>query len=227
MKQVSLIFFATGIAATLLYSCKNGPAQPERQASAAGAEPDTVRMEPVPAEGAVPYTVTRGAVYWSAKKAIGAAHKGSVAVSSGTLLVNQGRLLGGTIALDMGSISVSNMDDAGEKSTLESHLKDNDFFEVKKYPQAGFEITDIMPSNQQAFNWVVRGNLTIKGKSNPVNIPVNLTIGNGRLEAESATFIIDRTKWGLSFRSGLLGTAKDKIIEDIVPVSLKLSARAK
>lgn len=227
MNQLSLILLPICAASVLLFSCKDQAGPQHRPANLTGPSPDTIRLDPVPTEGAATYTAVEGNVYWSAKKAIGAAHKGSIRVAAGALQVNRDRLLGGTIALDMGSISVSNMDDAGEKATLESHLKDKDFFEVKKYPQASFEITDVLPSNLPAFNWVVRGNLTIKGKTNPVNIPVNMTIANGVLQAESASFIINRTQWGLNFRSGILGTAKDKIIEDNIPLSLRLTARAK
>ncbi len=127
--------------------------------------------------------------------------------------------------MDMRGIAATNMNDAGEKANFESHLKDRDFFEVNKFPEAQFTIEEVLPSNLPAFNCVVRGNLTIKKKSHPVNIPVRLIISGDELQAESASFVIDRTKWDINFRSGILGTAKDKIVEDIVPLSLKIKAR--
>lgn len=204
-------------------ACQNTSSESGSNADA-GPRPDTIRLDPVPTEGAVPFTVTDGTVYWSAKKAIGDPHQGTIAVSGGELMVNQGRLLSGAVTMDMQSIAVSNMNDGGERKTLEAHLKDKDFFEVKRFPSAEFVLEEILPSNLPAFNWVVRGNLTIKGQSHPVNVPVRLDIDGDKLKAESASFILNRTQWGLNFRSGILGTAKDKIIEDIVPVSLKITA---
>lgn len=223
MKHTTLLLFPALLAALLILSCKNDPA-PTPEADA-GPKPDTIRVEPVPAEGALPFTVTEGKVFWQGKKAVGDPHKGTIAVSGGELMVNQGRLLSGNITLDMTSIAVTNLNDGGEKRDLESHLKDKDFFEIKKFPEASFVITEILPSNLPAFNWVVRGDLTIKGKTNPVNIPVKMSIQGDQLEATSATFPINRTQWGINFRSGILGTAADKVVEDVVPLSLMLKAK--
>jgi polyisoprenoid-binding protein YceI len=187
--------------------------------------PDTIRLNPAPAEGAVPYTITNGTVYWSAKKAIGIAHNGEIPIASGELMVNQGQVLSGNVAFDIASIAVTNMDDPRDKATLESHLKDNDFFNVKKYPEASFNVTETLPSSQPAFNWIIRGKLNIKDQSNPVNVPVRIWITDSGLRAESVSFIINRTKWGINFRSGILGTAKDQIIEDVVTLSFKLEAK--
>lgn len=213
------------LAGCLLFSCQGAPA-PQTDSDALPS-PDTIRLNPVSAEGAATFEVTGGTVFWQGKKSIGDPHNGTIAISGGALQVNQGRLLGGAVTLDMRSITVTNLNDPGEKADLVSHLKDKDFFDVGKYPEAQFEISELLPSNLPAFNWVLRGMLTIKGKSSPVNVPVKMTISGDSLEAESATFIINRTLWGLNFRSGALGTAKDKIIEDVVPLSLKISAKKK
>ncbi|MCB0527736.1 MAG: YceI family protein, partial [Saprospiraceae bacterium] len=113
------------------------------------------------------------------------------------------------------------------KSDLESHLKDSDFFEVKKYPTGTFVIDEVLPSKTPDFNWIVSGELTLKGKTNRVNIPVKMTITDKEINAESANFVINRTQWGINFQSGLLGTTKDKLIEDIVPISLTIRAERK
>ena len=219
------MLFPALAAGALFLSCKDTPTPKYDTPGAPVA--DTVRIAPIPAEGADTFGITEGVVYWQGKKSIGMPHNGTIKVSGGKLLVNQGRLLNGRVTLDMRSIAVTNLNDGGEKADLESHLKDKDFFEVAKYPEAQFVLTEIMPSTLPEFNWVLRGDLTIKGKTHPVNVPVILTISDDKLEARSATFIINRTKWGLNFRSGSLGTAKDKIIEDVVPLSLVVKAKKK
>ena len=223
MKQISLFLFPVLLTGMALFSCQNNATEPKSGVNQTS-KPDTVPFQPVPAEGAQTYTVNSGTVFWSAQRAIGSTHNGAINVSSGELQVNYGQLVGGRIVMDMPSIEVTNMDDRSEKATLESHLKDKDFFEVKKYPEATFKITEILPSTQAAFNWVIRGDLTIKDHTRPVNIPVRMSIAEDKLLAESTTFVINRTKWGINFRSGILGTAKDKMIQDVVSLSFTLEA---
>lgn len=207
----------------LLVSCTEKTKTPD--SIAVSIKPDTVRMAQVPKEGAVPFQLTEGTVYWTGKKATGGSHNGTIKASEGELLVNQGHLLSGRITLDMNSIAVADIQDGGERRDLESHLKDQDFFDVAHFPKGVFEFEEVLPSNDSVFNWVIHGRLTMKGKSNTINIPVRMTINGDVLAAESPTFMINRTQWGVNFRSGALGTAKDQLIEDSVPLALKIKAK--
>jgi polyisoprenoid-binding protein YceI len=154
-------------------------------------------------------------------------HSGTINIEGGELVVDNGQLQSGTVNIDMNSLTVSDLNDAGEKKELESHLKDGDFFNVRKYPQAQFKFSEVLPSTLPAFNAVIAGELTMKGKSKTVNVPVKLILTEDLLTAESAAFPINRTDWGVNFRSGILGTVRDKMIEDVVPLSLKLKAKPK
>lgn len=227
MRAILKPMLVVSTASIALFSCKNDVPQAQAATVPTQAPVDTVRAKQAPAEGAREFNITEGTVFWAGKKAIGDFHTGSIAVSGGVLSVNAGALQGGSATLDMNSIVVTDIKDPGEKRDLESHLKDADFFEVRKFPKAEFRIEDVLPSNNPAFNAVIHGTLTMKGKTNPVNIPVQIRVEGNTLNAESATFPINRTQWGVNFRSGLLGTAKDKLIEDVVTLSLKLRAAAK
>ncbi len=227
MQRVPHQVFPALLTIFTLFSCQND-SNPAPEVKAPGPpKPDTIRIDPVPAEGAVTFVVTEGIINWLGKRTIGNLHTGTIKVEKGELLVSQNRLIGGTVILDMTSISANNLKDAGAKADLESHLKDSDFFAVKKYPTGVFKIDEVLPSNMPDFNWVISGSLTLKDKTNRVNIPVKLDITDTELEAKSANFVINRTQWGINFQSGLLGTAKDKLIEDIVPLALTLSAKKK
>lgn len=227
MQAVLKSILVVSAAAITLFSCKNDAPQAQTTAQPEVQRVDTVRGRPVSKDAARNFNITEGTVFWAGKKAIGDFHTGSINVSEGILSVSEGTLLGGSVTLDMNSIAVTDIKDPGEKRDLESHLKDADFFEVRKFPKAEFRIEEVLPSNNPAFNAVINGALTMKGKTNPVNIPVQIRVEGNTLTAESATFIINRTQWGVNFRSGLLGTAKDKLIEDVVTLSLKLRATAK
>ena len=206
-------------------SCKNTP---KAEAVQPAAKPDTIRVTPISTEGASTFTITEGIVTWSGTKTLKKdGHQGTIAVEGGELMVNQGQLIKGKVILDMNSLSVSDIKDPGERRDLESHLKDADFFEVEKYPKAEFVIEEVLPNNLPGYNWVLSGQLTMKDKTLPVNIPVKVSIVGDVLQAESASFPINRTQWGISFHSGVLGTAKDKMIDDMVPLILRITAQKK
>lgn len=224
MRNASIILFAAITAATALVSCKNEP----KAADQGTPKPDTIHLTPPPSmEGARTFNITEGVVNWVGEKSVTSAyHTGTIAVKSGELKVNQGQLLAGNIVMDMNSIAVTDLKDPGEKADLESHLKDKDFFESKKYPEGVFTIDEILPSKTEAFNTVISGRLTLKGKTNTVNIPVKMTINGDELTAESPVFVINRTQWGINFQSTVLNTAKDKLISDNIPLRLNIKARA-
>lgn len=222
-KLIPLVFFSL----IALFSCKNEQKPTQETQVAAVSKPDTIRLAPVSPEGAATFVVTEGEVNWLGKRTFGNRHTGTVKVTGGELKVKEGRLLSGKVVIDMASIKVNNMKDPGAKADLEAHLKDDDFFNVKKYSKSEFVFKEVLPSNKPDFNWVIVGNLTMKDTTNAVNIPVKLNISEDELTAESANFTINRLNWNVKFQSGLLGTAKNKIIEDIVPLSLTLRAKKK
>lgn len=186
---------------------------------------DTIHVAEVTTEGAALFKVVEGTVFWSGQPAFGNPHNGTIQVNGGELLVHQGQIVRGTVTINMQSIMVTDIADGSERRDLEVHLKHADFFDSVKYPTGEFKFDQVLPSNLPAFNWVVSGGLTLKGKTNPINIPVKVTIDNGEIMAQSPNFSINRTQWGINFRSGLLGTSKDKLIQDMILLSLKLKGQ--
>lgn len=227
MKRFSKLIPLTFFSIIALFSCKNEPRPIQEAQVSPVAKPDTIRLAPISPEGAATFEVTEGVVNWLGKRTFGNRHTGTVKVASGELKVKEGRLLSGKVTIDMTSIKVDNVKDPGAKADLESHLKNGDFFDVKEYSTSEFVFKEVLPSNKPDFNWIIVGNLTMKDTTNAVNIPVKLNISEDELTAESANFTINRLNWKVKFQSGFLGTAKNKIIEDIVPLSLTLKAKKK
>jgi Uncharacterized conserved protein len=216
------LFFALLVFA-LLSSCKNDPKATGAQAQ----NIDTLQVLAVPAEGAEMYVIVDGSIEWSGMHTLNKdGHQGTILVESGELLINKGQPVSGKFTIDMNTVSVSDIKDPGERRDLESHLKDADFFEVKAHPKAVFEFKEVLPSaTTPSFNWVLNGALTMKGKTNPVVVPAKITLEGDMLKAETPSFSINRTQWGVNFQSGILGTAKDKMIDDSVPISIRLEAK--
>lgn len=217
MSVLGLLFF--------LFSCQSTPQTEAAQATPPAME--EIKYTPASKEGAQTYLVKDGTIEWAGTKTVSKSkHEGTISVKSGELLVNNGQLVSGNVLIDMSSIAVTDIKDPGERRDLESHLKDADFFEVNQYPLATFVFEEVLPNTSPEFNWVLAGQLTMKDKTIPVNIPVKITLQGETLRAESAAFPINRTKWGVTFHSGMLGTVKDKMINDMVPIRLKITAKS-
>jgi polyisoprenoid-binding protein YceI len=225
MKQTYFQYLLVAVMAfSAVVSCKNEP----KPAAANSDQPrrDTIRMGPRPSlEGARTYKITEGEVTWLASKVGKVTHTGIFPVKESELKVNEGQLLQGKINIGVSELSVTDLKDA-EKTKLEGHLHSKDFFETAKFPTGTFTIDEVFPSKQEGANATITGQLTLKGISHPVNFPVNMTITDTELVAQSGAFGINRTDWGIKFQSGMLGTAKDKIIADLVFLQLKVKAVA-
>ena len=218
------VFIGLLLVTAAFTSCKN---EPKVVAEDKPKAPDTIRVDPLPsAEGATTYNITEGQVQWQGRKSVKGQHNGTFTVKGGAIIVKEGRILGGKVQIDMNSLAVVDLTDAGQKGQLEGHLKSEDFFGTQRFPFAEFDIEEVMPSNTPDFDHVVAGKLKMKDKSHPVNIPVKLKIEGNEISVQSATFIINRTKWGINFGSGIIGTVKDKMIDDNVSVALTLKAKA-
>jgi polyisoprenoid-binding protein YceI len=168
---------------------------------------------------------SRSTLNWTAKK-VGGEHSGTVKIASGTLEVKSNRLVGGTFAMDMTTITDTDITNEGMNAKLTNHLKSEDFFSVEKHPKSTFVLTKVAPiAKAQAGqpNYTVTGNLTIKGITHPVTFPAIVKLSGDNAEA-TAKFDIDRTKWDIKYRAAIIGTAADKIIDDNFTVDLKIVA---
>lgn len=151
-------------------------------------------------------------INWVGTK-IGGEHKGTLKIKSGNLKVENGKLVGGKFVLDMTSITVTDL--TGDKKTdLEGHLKSGDFFEADKHPEGSFEITKVEGNK-------VDGNLTMKGKTNPVSFTADVTATEAGVTATAPAFMINRQQWGISYQSKM----KDAPISDDMSVQINLSGK--
>tara|TARA_R110002050_G_scaffold24083_2_gene64220 strand:+ start:12276 stop:12854 length:579 start_codon:yes stop_codon:yes gene_type:complete len=145
-------------------------------------------------------------VVWKGYKVTGS-HEGTIAIKSGTLSFDGDKLVGGEFVIDMTTISATDLQ--GEyKGKLDGHLKSDDFFGVATYPTASLVFTQVETSGKNAYN--VTGDLTIKGKTNPVSFTISI-YGN----KATASLKIDRTKYGVEYNStSFFENLKDKAIYD-------------
>jgi hypothetical protein len=72
----------------------------------------------------------------------------------------------------------------------------------------------------------VKGNLTIKGKTNEISFPAKMSMANGTVKA-NGTAKIDRTKWDIRYGSGqFFDGLGDKMIYDEFEITFDIVAKA-
>jgi polyisoprenoid-binding protein YceI len=114
------------------------------------------------------------------------------------------------LTADMSSITTNN-------EQRDAHLRTSDFFGTELYPELKFVSTNIQRADEDSF--IVNGDLTMKGKSNPVSLNVEFNgitkdpWGNQRA-GFSINGKINRSDWGINFNS-LLETGGVALSEEV------------
>ena len=112
----------------------------------------------------------------------------------------------------MTSITCTDIESEKKNKYLVDHLKDEDFFDVNQFPEAKLTVNRV--KNIEGSQFEMKGNMTIKGITNPVTFNADIKINRNSYTA-IAKIIIDRTKWGVEYKSGnIFKDLGDKIIYD-------------
>ncbi len=166
-------------------------------------------------------------ISWHGTKVAGE-HMGKIELQSGELTVDGNQVTGGTILIDMNTISNTDITSAEDNGKLVGHLKSDDFFGVEKYPTATFNITNLTPIAGAAAgepNYTANGTLTIKEKTNPVTFPAHVTVENGEAKAKG-TVTVNRAQYDVRYGSNsFFDNLGDKAISDDFHITFDVTAR--
>ena len=160
--------------------------------------------------------------WWGYKvaKTEASSHNGTLKVKSGNMIMKGNQLVGGTFVFDMTSINSTDL--SGEYQTkLNNHLKNGDFFEVDKHPTASYTITSVKKNNDKIYNYLVNGNLTVKGKTHPISFPVKISYSKGVASLVSNKFTFDRQKFDVAYQSAVA----DVLVKDDIDMLVKVTAK--
>ena len=175
------------------------------------------------APGFVKYTIDtiESVVTWKCSMSVGTGeHSGYVDISKGELMIGKGRLVGGTVEINMNTIA---NEFHRTNNKLVNHLKSPDFFDVAKFPRSTFAVTQVARAKGE--NISVTGDLTIKGITHAVTFPATLEVKDGMVNAKG-TVIIDRTQWDVRYRSGkFFDNLADGAISDDIEFDVKIVAK--
>ncbi len=224
--------FAMWTGVILFVSCTNAPESDEAKTTDAKEVDGQIMGE------AWKLNVAESKIEWIGTKVTGY-HTGTIPLKSGEVFVDNNEVTGGKFVMDAANIVVSGPKSVDEKSNkkLEGHLKSSDFFDVEKYPEATFELTNVKPyvgvsvkdttdprqdeiSEYKVTNptHVISGNLTIKGVTKNIEFPAQITVSGNGAEA-IAKFNIDRRDWNITYPG-----QPDDLIRDHIHLGISIKA---
>ncbi len=157
--------------------------------------------------------------WWGHKvfKSEATTHTGGLQLKMGKFIFKDRKLIGGEFLIDMRAITNTDLSGDEQKELLDD-LKSINFFEVRKFPMAKFEITKILPLKSDEYNSEVIGNITIKGIRKTISFPANVTTDDYKVNFTSAKFSLNRQDFDIFYKSSL----RDLLIKD--QIDLQVSA---
>lgn len=210
------VFLSIAFAAIAFTSCKND----KKEKVEVKEEVKVEEKVEVVDKGNV--NVTESKITWKGTKPVGKAHYGVISLDRGSLTFKDGLLKAGEFVVDMNSINCEDLEGKG-KADLEGHLKNEDFFDVTKYPTSKFVITS---SEKDGDKLAVTGNLTVKDVTKSITIPLTVFESDDSITFKSDLFKVDRTDFGVKYKSGkFFENLKDKMIDDLVEFTFELKAK--
>ena len=149
---------------------------------------------------------------WTGSKITGKSHFGRLSFKEGEIVEQDGKWTGGSFVVDMGSMTVDDIQGRGAEKLLK-HLKDPDFFDVKNFPTATLKIKSVSGNEVTAV-------MTILDKSNEVKFSYKKEEG-----AYVGQMKFDRTKYGVTYKSGsIFANLGDKVIRDEIQIDFSIQS---
>lgn len=162
--------------------------------------------------------VTKSDVRWWGHKIFkseATTHTGGLPVKMGKFIFKDRKLVGGEFLIDMRKITNTDLEGEDQKELLDD-LKSTNFFDVRKFPMAKFEITKILPLKSDDYNSEVIGNITIKGIRKTISFPANVTTDDYKVNFTSAKFSLNRQDFDIFYKSSL----RDLLIKDQIDIQV-------
>lgn len=160
--------------------------------------------------------IAASTVKWTGTKVVGSSHYGFIQLKEGSLELKKGEIKNGHFVIDMASMTNTDLDNEDYNKKLIGHLHSDDFFGVATYPTAELKITEASKFNNNKAT--VKGQLTIKGETKPVEFDVTKEDA-----AYTASIVVDRTQYGIRYGSGsFFDNLGDKAISNDFTLDVKL-----
>jgi len=209
------------IAATLV-ACNNEPKQTVQASEAA-----TVTNAADSNKTTTVYIVdtTQSNLAWEGYEGLAlgkSEHNGVLKISSGSISMQDNIPASCKFTIAVNSLKVLDIPaDKSGNAKLVKHLSSADFFDVAKFPEAIFEVTNAVANGTDSVN--ITGNLTLKGVTKSITMPAAIKITGDSLTATTPKFYINRKDWGMFYRSE--NSLGDEMIRNEMGIVINLVAR--
>ena len=205
MKKVFFFLSIAVVAASCVSNPEGDKAETKDAVAAEAMEGDKLAVDPA-----------GSSITWLGKKVTGQ-HTGTINLHSGELILNEGKLAGGSFTGDMAFLENKDLTDPEYKGKLEKHLKSDDFFAVEKYPTSKFEITEVKDLGNNKI--AVAGNLTLRDATKNITYEADVIESSATKFAAKADFNINRKDWGVAYEG-----MKDDLISDEINFKIHIVA---
>ncbi|BBY84569.1 MULTISPECIES: YceI family protein [Mycolicibacterium] len=143
--------------------------------------------------------------------------RGTFGSFSGAITVAEDGTPSVTAEIDVASVNTGN-------EQREEHLKSADFFDVEKYPTAGFRSTGVQAKGD---GYVLDGEFTLKGITKPISLAlefngVNPGMGHGEVAGFEASVVLNRKDFGIDIDMPL--ETGGAVVGDKVTITLEIEA---
>ena len=134
-------------------------------------------------------------------------HTGTVHFINGALYSSNGNITGGDFSINMTTISNEGF---LEGKGAVGHLRNEDFFDVEKYPLARLVITNVAYYEEDNKLHQVEADFTIKGITKPIKFNAFV---NEEKKQMTARLKLDRTLWGINYNNKMKDHAISETME--------------
>ena len=164
---------------------------------------------------------SKSVINWVGKTIVNRQHTGTLNLSKGSVIMDGNNITGGEFTMDMKTIKVTDMP-AERAPNLENHLKNEDFFDVSKFPTGTFKITKVTNNGATA---TITGNLTLKNITKSISFPATIQRTGNTLTAKAKGVKFNRTEFDVKHRSGnFFSGLGDRAIEDDIEIDIEIVA---
>ena len=221
MQKITTCFAALAFSCTLLLSCGE-------EAPSGDNATITDEQQAADAQGQNYAVDTTDSRIRFVGHGVGKNHPGTFRISSGSVSVANNQITGGSFIIPINSMDMEQEGDMID-GKLRPHLMSGDFFDAEKFGNARFEITNVVPYEQNdsdtsivdGANFRISGNFTLKDVTKNISFPARIDLDGNTLQAKG-NFDIDRTQWQMNYRSDK--SQGDKFISEKVNIELDLKA---
>lgn len=235
MKKIISIFAVLIIAVLVLVSVnKKNDDKKVTENTVASSTVGTIQISDIKIADGV-YTINPSDINltWTGRKVILKKwiDSGVVSVKEAGFEIKNNSAISNKFVIDMASITGKSTGAGGGQDKLTTHLKSADFFDVAQFPTSTFVAkelvvdtstsTKVIPANSKRF--LINGDMTIKGVTNPISIPAVFTAStDGTSVTAVGSVDLDRTLWNVKYGSGkFFDNLGDNVIDDMFNITFE------